>query len=263
MLAAANPKYGRYNPYQPPVDNIDLPPALLSRFDLLFLLLDTVDNEKDKKLAMHVCKVHTSYNSEVHEKKDAGSGDGEDADVLNLGFKTFDAAFMRAFIRKAKSFEPMIDDELQRDIVDAYVSIRDDEKRGDMDSRKSYTTPRTLLGILRLSQAHARCRFSPRVERQDFDEAMRLTKASKESVEISGPAKKDQNPLDVVYDLLSDMIKSSSMDDGWVDMTHLVSMAGHKALPKEAVVEAVENWESLSVMTRNPEKTMVKFLVPP
>jgi DNA replication licensing factor MCM7 len=264
VLAAANPKYGRYNPYQPPVDNIDLPPALLSRFDLLFLLLDTVDNEKDKKLAMHVCKVHTSYKSEVEEKKDAGSGgDGEDADVLNLGFKTFDAAFMRAFIRKAKSFEPMIDDELQRDIVDAYVSIRDDEKRGDMDSRKSYTTPRTLLGILRLSQAHARCRFSPRVERQDFDEAMRLTKASKESVELSAPAKKDQNPLDVVYDLLSDMVKSSSMDDGWVDMTHLISMAGHKALPKEAVVEAVENWESLSVLTRNPEKTMVKFLVPP
>jgi DNA replication licensing factor MCM7 len=265
VLAAANPKYGRYNPFQSPVDNIDLPPALLSRFDLLFLLLDTVDNEKDKKLAMHVCKVHTSYKQEAEEKKqDAdGGGDGEDADVLNLGFKTFDAAFMRAFIRKAKSFEPMIDDELQRDIVDAYVSIRDDEKRGEMDSRKSYTTPRTLLAILRLSQAHARCRFSARVERQDFDEAMRLTKASKESVELSGPAKKDQNPLDIVYDLLSEMVKSSSMDDGWVDMTHLVSMAGHKAMPKEAVVEAVDNWESLSVLTRNPEKTMVKFLVPP
>lgn len=255
---------GRYNPYIPPVDNIDLPPALLSRFDLLFLLLDTVDGEKDKKLAMHVCKVHTSYKAEAEQKKDAGgSGDGEDADVLNLGFKTFDANFMRAFIKKAKSFEPMIDDELQRDIVDAYVSIRDDEKRGDLDSRKSYTTPRTLLGILRLSQAHARCRFSPRVERQDFDEAMRLTKASKESVELSGPAKKDQNPLDVVYDLLSDMVKSSSVGEGWVDMTHLVSMAGHKAMSKEAVVEAVENWESLSVLTRNPEKTMVKFLVPP
>jgi len=264
VLAAANPKMGRYNPYIPPVDNIDLPPALLSRFDLLFLLLDTVDSEKDKKLAMHVCKVHTSYKAEAEQKKDAGgSGDGEDADVLNLGFKTFDATFMRAFIRKAKTFEPMIDDELQRDIVDAYVSIRDDEKRGDMDSRKSYTTPRTLLGILRLSQAHARCRFSTRVERQDFDEAMRLTKASKESVELSGPAKKDQNPLDIVYDLLSDMVKSSSIGEGWVDMTHLVSMAGHKAMSKDAVVEAVENWESLSVLTRNPEKTMVKFLVPP
>merc|ERR1740124_1295299 len=47
VLAAANPLYGRYNPYKSPVENIDLPAALLSRFDLLFLLLDTVDNEKD------------------------------------------------------------------------------------------------------------------------------------------------------------------------------------------------------------------------
>merc|ERR1719162_916988 len=159
VLAAANPQFGRYNPYKSPVENIDLPPALLSRFDLLFLLLDTVDNEKDKKLALHVCKVHSSYGAErVDEKKGkpGDSGDGEVADVLNLGFKPYDATFMRAYIRRAKSLEPMIEDSLQRDIVDAYVSIRDDEKRGDMDSRKSYTTPRQLLAMLRLSQAHAR-----------------------------------------------------------------------------------------------------------
>merc|ERR1719261_1090179 len=75
VLAAANPHFGRYNPYKSPVENIDLPPALLSRFDLLFLLLDTVDNEKDKKLAMHVCKVHTSYKTEADGKKDTGGGD--------------------------------------------------------------------------------------------------------------------------------------------------------------------------------------------
>merc|ERR1719367_2213063 len=61
ILAAANPTYGRYNPYKSPVENIDLPPALLSRFDLLFLLLDTVDQDKDKQLALHVSKVHSSY----------------------------------------------------------------------------------------------------------------------------------------------------------------------------------------------------------
>merc|ERR1712070_762801 len=266
VLAAANPQYGRYNPYKSPVDNIDLPPALLSRFDLLFLLLDTVDNEKDKKLAMHVCKVHSSYNAEkVEEKKDAGSGgDGEDADVLNLGFKPFDATFMRAFIKKAKSFEPMIDDELQRDIVDAYVSIRDDEKRGDMDSRKSYTTPRTLLGILRLSQAHARCRFSTRVERQDFEEAMRLMKVSKESVELSAPSKRDANPLDIVHDIIADLARRLPDEaDGWVDLQHIVSMSGHKALTREMCIEAIENWESLNVLCFNPEKTMVKFMIPP
>merc|ERR1712113_1129046 len=98
-------------------------------------------------------------------------------------------------------YEPMIDDNLQKSIVDEYVQMRDDEKRGDIDSRKSYTTPRTLLAILRLSQAHARSRFSPRVEKQDFDEAMRLMKVSKESVEVS-PAKKGQTKLEVVYDIL-------------------------------------------------------------
>merc|ERR1712166_216295 len=187
------------------------------------------------------------------EKKKQESGTGEDPDVLNLGFKPFDATFMRAFIRRAKGLEPMIDDSLQRDIVDAYVSIRDDEKRGDIDSRKSYTTPRTLLAILRLSQAHARCRFSDRVEREDFDEAMRLTKASQESVELSAPANKNQNPLDIVYDILADLARSAANEGGWVDMAHVVAMAAHKALSKEAVEEAVANWESLSVLSSSPD----------
>merc|ERR1712166_878198 len=160
------------------------------------------------------------------EKKKQESGTGEDPDVLKLGFKPFDATFMRAFIRRAKGLEPMIDDSLQRDIVDAYVSMRDDEKRGDVDSRKSYTTPRTLLAILRLSQAHARARFSQRVERQDFEEAMRLMKVSKESVELSSPAKRDANPLDVVHDIIADLARRSPDVDGWVDLTHVVSMAG-------------------------------------
>merc|ERR1712178_44689 len=70
VLAAANPVYGRYNPYKSPVENIDLPAALLSRFDLLFLLLDTVDVDRDKQLANHVCKVHSNYGNEKAEKGD-------------------------------------------------------------------------------------------------------------------------------------------------------------------------------------------------
>jgi len=262
VLAAANPVFGRYNPYKSPVENIDLPPALLSRFDLLFLLLDTVDMEKDKNLARHVCKIHCSFN----DKPDAAKKDDGPAPMDDIyEFKAFDAEFMRHYIRKAKSYEPLIDDELQRDIVDAYVTMREEEKNGDRDSRKSYTTPRTLLAMLRLSQAHARTRFSNRVERQDFDEAIRLMKASKESVELSAPARKNSNPLDMIYDIVSDLLRQSPNSDGdaWVDMTHVVSMAGHKALSAEMVNEAIENWESLSVMIRDPEKKSVKFLVPP
>jgi len=236
-----------------------LPAALLSRFDLLFLLLDTVDADKDKQLALHVTKVHANHKSDPAQKE-TKEAQGEEGDILNLGFKPYDNTFMRAFIRRARQYEPMIDDSLQKDVVDAYVTMRDDEKRGESDSRKSYTTPRTLLGILRLSQAHARARFSERVERQDFEEAMRLIKASKESVELSAPAKKDANPLDIVYDLIAGLYRPSQE---WVDMTHIVSMAGRKALTADMVTEAVDAWESLNVLCYNQEKTMVRFIVPP
>ncbi|CAL1133149.1 unnamed protein product [Cladocopium goreaui] len=258
ILAAANPVYGRYNPYKSPVENIDLPAALLSRFDMVFLLLDTVDCDKDKQLAEHVTKVHSSF-----EKKDK---DGlelvEDADVLGLGFKAFDHKFMRAYVRKARSFEPLLDDALRSDMAEAYVAMRDEEKREGIQEKKSYTTPRTLLALMRLSQAHARARFSHRVEREDFEEAMRLMKASKESIELSAPAKRGQNPLDVVYEILADLSRRDAVKDGWVDIAHVVSMAGHKALTKEMVLEAVESWQSLSVVMMNPEKTMVQFMVP-
>merc|ERR1711948_1554 len=106
VLAAANPAYGRYNPYKSPVENIDLPPALLSRFDLLFLLLDTVDSEKDKNLALHVCKVHSTFQKSDNEKKEEG---GEPPADGIYDFKAFDASFMRHYIRKARTFEPLID----------------------------------------------------------------------------------------------------------------------------------------------------------
>ena len=58
ILAAANPLYGRYNPRISPVENINLPAALLSRFDILFLMLDQPSRESDEELAQHVTYVH-------------------------------------------------------------------------------------------------------------------------------------------------------------------------------------------------------------
>lgn len=260
VLAAANPVYGRYNPYKSPVENIDLPAALLSRFDLVFLLLDTVDGDRDKQLSKHVADVRSKY-----QKQEVDDNPNADADdVLNLGFKPFDHKTMRAYIKKAKSFDPFLDKTLLTEMCDAYVSIRDDEKRDGLEAKKSYTTPRTLLAIARLSQAHARARFSERVERQDFEEAMRLMKASKESIELSMPAKRGENPMNIVYDIIVDLSRrdAARKTDGWVELAHVVSMAGHKALPEELVLEAVNTWCSLSAMNMNPEKTMIQFAVP-
>jgi DNA replication licensing factor MCM7 len=63
ILAAANPLYGRYNVKRSPTDNINLPFALLSRFDILFLILDKSTVDDDSRLAEHICYVHKNLRS--------------------------------------------------------------------------------------------------------------------------------------------------------------------------------------------------------
>merc|ERR1712137_1076370 len=101
-------------------------------------------------MGMHVCKTHTRYSNAQDQKKDPGEPEPTADDLYD--FKPFDANFMRMYIRKARTLEPLVDDAIQKDIVNAYCSIREEENKGQMDHRKSYTTPRTLLAILRLSQ---------------------------------------------------------------------------------------------------------------
>mmetsp|Transcript_30617 Transcript_30617/g.37807 ORF Transcript_30617/g.37807 Transcript_30617/m.37807 type:complete len:322 (+) Transcript_30617:1134-2099(+) len=86
ILAAANPIYGRYDEKKRPDENINLPKALLSRFDLIFLLLDKADHEKDELLAKHVALVHKNLVAPGREQNT---------------YQTVDADVMRAFIAHA------------------------------------------------------------------------------------------------------------------------------------------------------------------
>ena len=134
ILAAANPIYGRYNQKMKPHENINLPAALLSRFDLLFLLLDQVDETKDVALARHVATVHKTLKAPVRD------------DIM-----TIDAEVMRAFIVKAQEFEPVIPHDLHNYIVAKYVEKRTLQREGLDEQSYMYVTPRTLLAIIRLA----------------------------------------------------------------------------------------------------------------
>lgn len=148
ILAAANPAYGRYNPKKSPLENINLPAALLSRFDLLFLLLDTPNHDSDLRMAQHITYVHT------HGRHPP------------LAFEAVDPHTLRGFISQARALEPYIPSEddftgqaglsgnaLQEYIVSTYAKLRNTSKdQEDM----GYISPRTLLGILRLSQSLVR-----------------------------------------------------------------------------------------------------------
>lgn len=89
ILAAANPLYGRYNRKETIHKNINLPAALLSRFDLIFILVDESDKEKDLQLARHIGAVH---------KNRIAVGDS----------KLFSPVFLRSYVALSKSFNPVI-----------------------------------------------------------------------------------------------------------------------------------------------------------
>merc|ERR1719281_1449788 len=126
------------------------------------------------------------------------------------------SSLLRQYVARARQREPLIDDSLVQEITETYVEMRATEDTEKYDSRKSYTTPRQLLAMLRLSQAVARARFGDRVERCDFEEAVRLIKVSKESIEKVAESNKNANPLDIVFDIASECSRAAS--DDWFDI---------------------------------------------
>ncbi|KAH9888275.1 DNA replication licensing factor mcm7 [Xylariomycetidae sp. FL2044] len=179
ILAAANPIYGRYNPRISPVENINLPAALLSRFDILFLLLDTPTRESDAQLAKHVAYVH------MHSKHPDlyASNGNEDEDAVTQRNVVFTPHEVRAYVAQARTYRPTVPESVTEYLTKTYVRLRDAQRRAEKKNQQfTHTTPRTLLGVVRLAQALARLRFANQVSQDDVDEALRLVDASKESL---------------------------------------------------------------------------------
>ncbi|GKT48083.1 DNA replication licensing factor MCM7 [Colletotrichum spaethianum] len=197
ILAAANPIYGRYNPRISPVENINLPAALLSRFDILFLLLDTPSRESDAQLAKHVAYVH------MHQRH---PDIGTDSVV-------FSPHEVRSYVAQARTYRPVVPAAVSEYISKTYVRMRGQQKRAEKKGEQfTHTTPRTLLGVVRLAQALARLRFSNEVTHDDVDEALRLIEASKESLaaEQSANGRQRLNASSRIYNLVKTLADSGA-----------------------------------------------------
>lgn len=200
ILAAANPLYGRYNPRISPVENINLPAALLSRFDILFLILDTPSRDADEDLARHVTYVH------IHNAHPEPAGGG----------LIFSPNEVRQWVARARSFRPTIPKAVSDYLVGAYVRLRQQQKR-DESAKKTFThtSPRTLLGVMRLSQALARLRFAEEVITDDVDEALRLTEVSKASLYDDDRSRRgDMSVSSRIFNLVRGMRESGAAATG-------------------------------------------------
>ncbi|XP_069689664.1 DNA replication licensing factor Mcm7 isoform X2 [Periplaneta americana] len=236
ILAAANPAFGRYNPRRTVEQNIQLPAALLSRFDLLWLIQDKPDRDNDLRLAQHITYVHQ------HCKQPPAT------------VQALDMQLMRRYIALCKKHQPVIPEDLTDYIVDSYVEMRKEARNGkDM----TFTSARNLLAILRLSTALARLRLSETVEKEDVKEAIRLTEMSKDSLNHTEDRQgRTQNVMDKIYSVIRELAGESKT----VKMADVMERCTSKGYKPDQVEECLEEYEELNVWLINQARTKITFV---
>ena len=171
ILGAANPRYGRFEDEQLIGDQIDLPPALLSRFDMIFVLQDKPNAAYDKNIATHILKAHrVGERRRVEKLPDSISTQTVEAESRVVEPK-FDKEFLRKYISYVKRINPVLTDEAIEMIEEEYLRIR---KMGEGNGASVPITARQLEAYVRLSEASARGRLSYAVEREDAERAIRI-----------------------------------------------------------------------------------------
>ncbi|XP_053956715.1 DNA replication licensing factor Mcm7 [Anastrepha ludens] len=237
ILAAANPAFGRYNPRRTVEQNIQLPAALLSRFDLLWLMQDKPDRDNDLRLAKHITYVH-SHNKQPPTR-----------------VKALDMNLMRRYINLCKRKNPTIPDELTEYIVGAYVELRR-EARNQKDM--TFTSARNLLGILRLSTALARLRLSDKVEKDDVAEALRLLEMSKDSLNQLHEHQKGHvpNTSDKIFAVVRELAGSNNT----VKIADVIDRCTTKGFKPDQVDKCIGDYEELNVWQVNMARTKITFM---
>lgn len=153
VLAAANPKFGRFDPFEILAKQIDLPSTLINRFDLIFPIRDLPDPEKDEELSTFLLELH----------KDASSKKGEiDTELLT-----------KYFAYAKQNITPKLTEPALKEIQQYYIKMR--ASGGDEAGIKAIPiSARQLEGLVRLSEASARARLSQKVTKADSQKAIDL-----------------------------------------------------------------------------------------
>ena len=159
ILAAANPMYGKYDPFKNITENVNLPIPLLTRFDLIHVIRDKPSKERDTKIAQHIINLHTPK--------------GIDQKSL------IDSETLTKYLSYVKRIDPKLTKEAEEKILDYYMKMR------TVEAEEMITvTPRQLEGLIRMATARARLLLKTQVEEEDAERAIYLLQNMFESAGI-------------------------------------------------------------------------------
>ncbi len=256
ILAAANPKFGRFDPHELPANQFNIPPTLLSRFDLIFPMMDEINEKRDAELAEHILTSHfvsgLRTGTSIYDDETIKKAEEKVSPVIS-------PELLRKYIAYArKNYKPVLSQEAMDKIKNFYLELR---KIGEQEGSIPITA-RYLEGIVRLAEASAKGRLSNVVEEQDAERAIRLLKTSLKSIGVdpetgrldidiiaTGTSKSRIDRVKTVYRI----IKRLSAEYG---------EATHEAIVEEAKNQGVkeEDIESiLSQLKRNGDVYSPKY----
>ncbi|XP_041028866.1 DNA replication licensing factor MCM3 [Juglans microcarpa x Juglans regia] len=195
VVAAANPIYGTYDRSLTPTKNIGLPDSLLSRFDLLFIVLDQMDPDIDRQITEHVLRMHRFRSAidggeaTIDGSLRYGREDEADTDSVFVKYNrmlhgkrtergrkrdTLTIKFLKKYIHYAKHrIQPELTDEASEHIATAYAELRNSASTTKTGGTLPMTA-RTLETIIRLSTAHAKLKLSRKVSKSDVEAALKV-----------------------------------------------------------------------------------------
>jgi len=155
VLAAANPKFGRFSSEKAISDQFNIPPALLSRFDLIFPIRDIMDSAQDQGVTRYVLMAYTGKKEESLTPQ-------------------IDVEFIRKYVAYArKNINPVLGEDAKKKIEEYYLQLRRESNKDVVQ-----ITPRQLEAIIRLSCASAKTQLKSVVEKEDAERAIRLMEYS-------------------------------------------------------------------------------------
>lgn len=232
MLAAANPKYGRFDEYEPISEQIDLEPSLVSRFDLIFRITDKPSEDKDRRLADHVISSHQMM------------GDSDEEDVYD---DIISADMLQKYIAYArKNCQPIVTNEVKKELEDFYVELRNKH-----DSDAVPITARALEALIRITEASAKVQLRDEATAEDAQRAIGIMKTSLEEVsmdpdtgeidsdkiETSTPSSQ-RNRIRFVKDLIEELEEEYEDDEG-VPIEELIERAEEEGFNSDRVEEDI------------------------
>lgn len=227
VLAAANPKFGRFDPYDLVVTQIDLPPTLINRFDLIFPVKDLPSREKDERTAEFILGLHKDPDKAVSEIS---------TELLKKYF-----THIRA------KMNPKMTDEAIEEIKSYYISMRNSGITNESGIKSIPITARQLEALVRLSEAMAKVRLSQTVDKSDAQKAIELVDYCLNQIA------KDEKTGKIDIDRISSSITASQR--GTIStikeiINALEEQTSSKTIPLEMIIEAAKE-KSISPETIN------------